>query len=180
VHCVQVRSGPLYLQLQFFSSQSSPVGYFATQTKPLPYMCRGFVSAWAESVIQSRFPVHDPQTLHEDLLHWDLSSIDRRSRTLSPHLPLHFPMRCLRGISVSARLCTCCVPASPLSPAPALYQGGMSPRGTWMTYNQRKVCRSSVGTERFLEIDVSMPSATHPSPMSARCYSRGDLPLTKP
>lgn len=41
------------------------------------------------SINQSRFPVHDPQTLHEDLLHWDLSSMDRRSRTLSPLLLPH-------------------------------------------------------------------------------------------
>lgn len=71
---------------------------------------QGFVSAWARSAIQSRFQVHDPQSLHKDLLHWDLSGMERR-----PLLPLHFPMRCLRGIPVSAWLCTLCACLPPFT-----------------------------------------------------------------
>lgn len=37
-----------------------------------------------------------------------------------------------------------------------------------MTCNQRKMCRSSVGTEWLLKIDLLMANATHPSPTSAK------------
>lgn len=166
VHCMQVRSRPLYLQLQF--------AHKALQFGILPCRPSLYVTRAEDLSLLGLTVPFSPGSLFMILkpcmttCFAGISQAQIEDWRLYHHSYPSISPWDAWGASQFLHGCARCVPASPFSTAPALYQCGMSLRGVWMTYNQKKACRSSVETEWLLKINLLIADATHYRPISAK------------